>query len=131
MSTPNRTPDPANDTALLAAGTIIVLATLGTYLALTLTGYGDDTTELLAFITPVAAALLVIRKVDTGTAKQDQVLAQIERQTNGELDRRIREGTKASLAEFVAPGGTVTGGGFEPTRPPGVSDPVPPRESTS
>lgn len=86
-----------DDTGLMVAGVIIVLATLGAYITLTLTGYGADTTELLAFITPVVAALLIIRKVDSGQGRQEQVLQTIQRQTNGELDRRVREGTLASL----------------------------------
>lgn len=90
-------PDPA-DVWLTSAGTVIVLATLAAYIILTLYGYGDSTTQLLGFITPVVAALLILRKVDNTRTQQQETLAKIERQTNGELDRRIREGVTDALA---------------------------------
>lgn len=88
---------PGDDNPLMIAGVIIVLAVLGCYMALVLTGNTESTTELLTFVTPVVAALLIVRKVSAETQRQDLTLAKIERQTNGVLDARIREGVAASL----------------------------------
>lgn len=77
---------------------IVFVASLAGYVAL---AYRDlATAEYVALVGPVLAA--VILKSHLG--QQDQVLGQIQEQTNGVLDRRIEEGVLKALAKREDPG---------------------------
>ncbi|CAL9368502.1 hypothetical protein [Streptomyces sp. enrichment culture] len=69
------------------------------YVPLAMTG--KATAEYVTLIGPVLA--VVILKTHLG--QQDETLTKIQEQTNGVLDRRIKDGVKAALAERE---GTVT-----------------------
>lgn len=56
---------------------------------------GKATAEYVTLIGPVLA--VVILKTHLG--QQDETLTKIQEQTNGVLDRRIKDGVKAALAE--------------------------------
>ena len=56
---------------------------------------GRATAEYVTLIGPVLA--VVILKTHLG--QQDETLTKIQEQTNGVLDRRIKDGVKAALAE--------------------------------
>lgn len=78
------------------AGSVVVFALLlAAYVTLTITGH--DTGGLVALGAPVLAGLLLAAKVQTLTTQQNDVLAKIDRNTNGALDGRIREGVAAVL----------------------------------
>jgi hypothetical protein len=63
------------------------------YVPLAMTG--KATAEYVTLIGPVLA--VVILKTHLG--QQDETLTKIQEQTNGVLDRRIKDGVKAALAE--------------------------------
>lgn len=88
---------PGTDRTLVVSGLVIVLAVLGCFVYLTVSGHGDSTTALLSFVTPVVAALLIARQVSTEARRQDVVIEKIAEQTNGVLDGRIRRGVAAEL----------------------------------
>lgn len=73
--------------ALLAAGLVV----------LTLKDKG--TTEYVSLLGPLAAGLLVVQRVEKRSDHQDEQLAQIHHQTNGVLDKRIKDGVRAALDE--------------------------------
>lgn len=95
--TPSTNPTHPGDRTLVWAGLVIVLAVLGCFVYLTVSGHGDSTTEMLSFVTPVVAALLIARQVSTEARRQDVVIEKIAEQTNGVLDGRIRAGVAAEL----------------------------------
>lgn len=77
-----------------------VVIQLGVF-AISVAGYvalalkGQATAEYVALVGPVLGAAFLMSKL----GQQDQVLGEIKEQTNGVLDRRIREGVRAALDE--------------------------------
>lgn len=81
---------------LLGAVAVFALL-LGAFVTLTLAG--RDTGGLVAIGAPVLAGLLLAAKVQTVTQQQNETLAKIDRNTNGALDGRIREGVSSVLRD--------------------------------
>lgn len=73
----------------MVSGLVAFVASLVAFVALTIKG--EDTTGLLAFVTPVVGALLIVSRLDSRSDAQDQALTQITRQTNGVLSQRIAD----------------------------------------
>ncbi|MBT2400636.1 hypothetical protein [Streptomyces sp. ISL-100] len=78
-----------SNTSTLVAGLIAFVCSVAAYVVLTARGL--ETTGLLAFVTPVIGALLVVSRLDSRSDAQDQALTQITRQTNGVLTSRIAD----------------------------------------
>lgn len=81
------------DALTLILGTVVVLATMAAYLYAQVRGIEVD--ALLAFVVPVVSALLIVRQVD----KVHATTKQVEKQTNGELTRRLEDHRAATVAE--------------------------------
>ena len=60
---------------------------------------GRSTTNLMALVAPVVAALFIARRIDHVTTAQNKAIEKIDQQTNGVLDERIKTQTKAALRE--------------------------------
>jgi hypothetical protein len=76
------------------------LGVLAAYVALTLTGH--DASGLTSTVVTLLGVAGLGVHVERRTQEQNATIAKIDRQTNGVLDRRIREGTKAAVAEVLA-----------------------------
>jgi len=76
-------------------GIIAFVAAVAAFVVLSVKGL--DTTGLLAFVTPVIGALLIVGRLDSRSDAQDQALTQITKQTNGVLTGRIEEAVVAAL----------------------------------
>lgn len=76
--------------------------TIGGFVVLTLKG--ADTTAFIGLVTPILGAVFVINHLDHRSDKQDETLGQIKEQTNGVLDKRIKDGVLKALAEREDPG---------------------------
>lgn len=94
----------SNGRDLLIAGVVVFALTIGALVTLTLAGH--DTTPLLTLAGPVVAALLVTGHLNRVTGQQNRQLQrtaagveEVRKQTNGVLDRRIREQTTAALQD--------------------------------
>ena len=92
----------------LWAGLVLAACGIGAFVALVLTGHSDQVDKLVAFVGPSIAALLIIGNANRQhednkerLQSQDSKLLQIEKQTNGVLDARIKEGTKAAVTEVL------------------------------
>ncbi|WP_413114797.1 hypothetical protein ACK1X7_07265 [Streptomyces sp. CY1] len=64
-----------------------------------LTLKGADTTGFVALVAPVLGAVFVINHLDHRSDQQDMILQRISEQTNGVLDKRIKDGVRAALDE--------------------------------
>ena len=97
---------------------LVFVVSVAAFVALEVTG--NDTDGLLVLVGPVVAALLVTGQVRSETAKQNMTLDAIREQTNGVLNRRMREAVETVLKEtgLVTTEATVT--------PPPVADPPAP-----
>lgn len=62
---------------------------------------GRDTTALLSLVGPVIAALFIAGHVDRVTGEQNEAIGRIERQTNGVLDQRIKDGTAEAIKTLL------------------------------
>lgn len=82
-----------------ALAAVVFVITIAAYVVLEVRG--RDTSGLIALVTPVLASLYVVARVERRTDAQDSALSRIEAQTNGVLDERIREGTKAAFLELA------------------------------
>lgn len=89
--------------------TVTVLATI-----LELNGKGSDARQLTATSAPFVIAAFLAAKIDVTTirsnARHDQVdavLSVINRNTNGELDRRIVEGAEAAVNRVFVQHGII------------------------
>lgn len=88
-----------NPNVKLVVGVILAVATLATYIVLRVNKI--ETGELLLFATPLVTFLLVGGKVENESAKQNEVLNKIDKQTNGVLDERIRRETTKAVNEVL------------------------------
>ena len=98
----------------LAAGLVLAVAGIGAFITLVLSGHSDQVDKLVAFVGPSIAALLIIgnqnRQHDANQerlAQQDHKLLTIEKQTNGVLDARIHNGSKAAVTEVLQDAGVI------------------------
>lgn len=103
----------ASPAAYLAAAVACVVVVVIGYVALTI--HGDDTGGLLAFVTPTIAALLLAGQVQSVNKDQEQrheenkellvetadTVHAVQRQTNGELDARIRALVREATSEAL------------------------------
>lgn len=94
-------------TVKLLSGVVLLLATMGAYLYMKSQHMED--TGLLALVSPVITYLVIGGKVDAAAdgqnatlAQHSETLAKISKNTNGELDRRIREGSREAITEALA-----------------------------
>lgn len=107
----------------LVAGLILFVVLIGAYLVLA--HVGADTGPVMLFGGPIVTYLILGSKVDKNfelaageradlgstLADQNTVLTTITRQTNGELDRRIRHAAEAAvIAQIDATTATLTTG---------------------
>jgi len=99
---------------LLLAGVAVFALSLAALVVLSLND--RDTSQLMALVGPVVAALLVTGHVNRVTGQQNQQLErtadnveQVKKQTNGVLDARIRAQTTQALADagLIPPAGPV------------------------
>lgn len=74
------------------------LATLGAYVWLS--HDGGDTGSLISAVVTILGLLGVGVHSESRARKTNATLATIQEQTNGVLDRKIRDGVRAVLAEF-------------------------------
>ena len=81
----------------LAAGVAVFLALLAAFVLLTLNHM--DTAGLVALGAPVVGALLVTGHVSKVTSEQNATIAKIDKQTNGVMDARIRDGVQTVLRD--------------------------------
>lgn len=102
-----------NPAAYLAAAVALIVVVVIGYVALTL--HGDDTGGLLAFTSPVIAALLLAAQVQHVSKENEQrhtqnvalledtkhTVDQVQ-QTSGELDARIRLLVREAITEALA-----------------------------
>lgn len=117
------TPTPAPSRAALIAGTVMLVALLGAFVALEITGHSNP--ALLAAIVPLVASVLVARSnagLSVTTSRTDRRMAStvmqvhqltmavealqrdvaaIARATNGELTTRIDDAVKAALTSDI------------------------------
>jgi hypothetical protein len=97
MSDINTTPSGVKSSTLIVCGTLVLLACIaGVFYVL---ANGGDVSVALSFVGPIVLA--VLGGVYNAT-KLDQVeskVAQVVVQTNGGLDKRIRDGVHAALDE--------------------------------
>jgi hypothetical protein len=84
----------ASDHLTFLAGLVFVVSVAA---LVTLEVMGKPTTNLMALVSPVVAALFVAGHINRVTAKQNEHIQKIEHQTNGVLDQRIRDGVLAAL----------------------------------
>ncbi len=84
-------------TPTLLAGVVVFITTAAAFVVLQVTGHPTD--KLLTLAGPVVAALLITGRVDKHADDQEHVLTKIQQQTNGVLDKRIKNGAKAALRE--------------------------------
>lgn len=83
--------------AELAFGAAVLAMALGAYVALALAE--KPTGELVTMIGPILAALFIVRRVDARTDEQNRAINRVEKQTNGQLDQRIKDNVRAVLEE--------------------------------
>jgi len=109
-------------TAKLLAGTVLLLATMAAWLYMRSQHMED--TGLLALVSPVITYLILGGKVDAAAdgqnatlAHHSETLAKISRNTNGELDRRIVEGSRAAITEALAHRDAAIAAGVVTTAP--------------
>jgi hypothetical protein len=81
---------------------IVFVTSLAGYV--TLAWQERATAEYVTLVGPVIAALFVVGHLDRRSDQQDQVLGQIQEQTNGVLDKRIEDGVLKALAKREDPG---------------------------
>jgi hypothetical protein len=93
-----------NPTAALLAACAVAVAVIGAVVGLDVSGQQGDVATVLGIGGPLIAGLLAIARVDSVTAGQNstleqhgQQLATITAQTNGVLDKRIRDGVTIAL----------------------------------
>lgn len=82
-------------------GIIAFTVSVAAYVVLAVKGL--DTTGLIAFVTPVIGALLIVARLDSRSDAQDQALTQITHQTNGVLSSRISESVATELDKRFGP----------------------------
>lgn len=76
--------------------TIAFLATIGAYVWMSHEGTQAD--GLISAVLIILSAVGVSTHVETRTRRQDRMLSTITHQTNGALDRRIRDGVREVVA---------------------------------
>ena len=93
----------------LVAGVVLLIVGVAALLVLVLTGHEDQKDTLLTFLGPSIAALIIVgfqQRAHGATTEllddQNEKLAQIVRQTNGVMDKRIQDNTKKVLDEHLA-----------------------------
>lgn len=82
------------------AAVVGFLGVLAAYVALALTGH--DTAGLVNALVTLAGVTGLAAHIEHRTQQQNRTIAKIDKQTNGVLDTRIREGTKAAVADVLA-----------------------------
>lgn len=93
-----------NPTAALIAAAVVALGVIGAVVGLDVSGHQGDVPTVLGLGGPLVAGLLAVARVDLHTAGQNatldqhtEQLATITAQTNGVLDKRIRDGVREVL----------------------------------
>jgi hypothetical protein len=76
------------------------LGVLAAYVALTLAG--QDATGLVSVVVTLLGVTGLGAHIEARTQQQNRTIAKIDKQTNGVLDRRIHDGTKAAVAQLLA-----------------------------
>lgn len=96
------------DTRQIVGGIVLAVVGIGAFLALVLTGHADQVDKLVAFVGPTVAALIIVNQQNAAHRdnrsrldSQDAQLTKISEQTNGVLDGRIKDGTKAAIQELL------------------------------
>lgn len=79
---------------------IIVVVVIAAYTALAFSGH--DTAGLVGAVVTLASVLGLGVHASQNNTVQNAALAKIEAQTNGVLDKRILEGSKAAMREVLA-----------------------------
>ena len=86
-----------NPNVKLVAGVALAVAAVGAYVYLK--SHTLDVQELFIFLGPLVTYLLIGSKVEAETNKQNTKLDKIDAQTNGILDKRIKDAVHAVLDE--------------------------------
>lgn len=87
-------------TSALVCILIGFLGVLAAYVALTLAG--QDATGLVSVVVTLLGVTGLGAHVEHRTQQQNRTIAKIDKQTNGVLDRRIHDGTKAAVEAVLA-----------------------------
>lgn len=99
---------------ILLAGVVFIVSVAA---LVALEAMGRSTTNLMALVGPVVAALLVGGHVSNLTSQQNRSIQKIEAQTNGVLDARIRTQGKAAMLEALTESGVIPGAVIPPATP--------------
>lgn len=87
--------------ALIVSLTACFIAIIAAYVVLSLNGLGNETGNLIAASVSLLGILGLGAHFTSETSAQNQVIGQIQKQTNGVLDQRIKDGASAALTEFA------------------------------
>lgn len=96
-------PSLSTNRAALAAVTILALALLGAYVALTLAGH--DASGLVQSVVTLLGVLGLGAHVEHRTRQQNATIEKIDRQTNGVLDGRIERGAARAVRQALREAG--------------------------
>lgn len=91
--------------ALLAALSACFVVVIAAYVVLSLEG--QDPTGLISAVVTLLGVTGLAAHIETRTKAQDATLNKIQKQTNGVLDQRIRDGVAAVLDERDKAAATV------------------------
>lgn len=87
--------------AVAIAGAIAFLGVLIAYVVLVVTDHADQANGLAPLIVTVLGVTGLAGHIEKRTQEQNQVIAKIDRQTNGVLTERIHTGTKAAVEQLL------------------------------
>lgn len=93
---------PTSSTSTVVCILVGFLATLGTFLTLTLTGH--DASQVVPTVALLLGLTGVSARVEQHARQQNAVITKIDSQTNGVLTGRIQDGARAALEQAVADG---------------------------
>lgn len=94
MSSPSASPN-----AKLWAGSALTAIMIPAYIMMK--KWEIDDAGLIALVTPLIMYLILGAKVDKVTAEQNEVLAKIDENTNGILEKKIKKIVTEALAEVT------------------------------
>ena len=103
--------------AALVCLTVAFLGIIGAYVALVLTGHGDNAGGLVSAVVMLLGAVGVSAHVETRTQQQNRTIAKIDRQTNGVLEGRIERGATRAVAKVLRSAGYPIPEVDEPAEP--------------
>lgn len=87
--------------AVAIAGAVAFLGILCAYVVLVVTGHADQANGLAPLIVTVLGVTGLAGHIEKRTQEQNQVIAKIDRQTNGVLTERIQTGTRTAVEQLL------------------------------